>query len=182
MSRSMVCNAAFAMAISLTPTVCHAQDVFGTLNASLDGVERTWFLTSQDTESQSFGMTVAIANMQSFSLWGQPTDKTVNDVKDSLLLGFDVMSVGGNAMPLNVSLTYLADGWKSGWLANEADQIVFSLKTLEKVENGILLEGNFSTTANYSDALSSGQVDPLRTMQINGSFSATLPNSLLKKQ
>ncbi|MDX2482536.1 MAG: hypothetical protein QNK42_02615 [Pseudodonghicola sp.] len=170
------------MAISLTPTFCYAQDVFGTLNASLDGVERTWFLTSQDTESHSFGMTVAIANMQSFSLWGQPTDKTVNDVKDSLLLGFDVMSVGSNTIPLNMSLTYLADGWKSGWLANEADQIVFSLTTLEKLDDGILVEGNFAAATNYSDALSSGQVDPSRTMQINGSFSATLPNYLLKER
>ncbi len=182
MLRSMNRNAALALALSLMPTFCVAQDVFGTLNASLDGVERTWFLTSQDTESQSFGLKIAIANMQTFNLWGQSTDETLSEVKDSLLLGFDVMSVGGNTIPLNVSLTYLADGWKSGWVSNEADQIVFSLTTLEEKENGILVEGNFTTAANYSDALASGQVDPSRTMQINGSFSATLPKSLIKKQ
>ncbi len=182
MSHSVYSNTAFALAVSLTPTFCYAQDVFGTLNASLDGIERTWFLTTQDTESRSFGMTIAIANLQSFNLWGQPTDKTLDDIKDSLLLGFDVMSVGGNTIPLNVSLTYLADGWKSGWLANEADQIVFSLTTLEDVDEGLLVEGNFAAAASYSDALSSGQVDPSRKMQIDGSFSATLPNYLLKEQ
>jgi hypothetical protein len=70
MSFSVYHKAALAAAISLAPTFCFAQDVFGTLNASLDGTEQTWFLTTQDSESQSLGMTIAIANFQSFSFWG----------------------------------------------------------------------------------------------------------------
>lgn len=182
MPRSLFRDAAFVMAISLTPTFCFAQDVFGNINANLDGVERTWFLTTQDNESQSFGMTMAIANLQSFSLWGQPSDKTVKSLDDTLLLSFDVMSVGGQLIPLNVSLTFLADGWKSGWLANEPDKIVFTLTKLEKGGDGVRVEGNYAAKANYSEALSSGEVDPSRIMQINGSFSATLPNTILQER
>ena len=173
---------ALAAAICVAPTFCFAQEVFGTLNASLDGVERTWFLTTHETDSQSFGMTMAMANLQSFSLWGQPTDETVNEIEDSLLLSFDVMTVGDNIVPLNASLTYLADGWKSGWLSNEADQIALTLTKFEEQDDGFLVEGDFTAVANYSDALSSGQFDPSQTMQINGTFSASLPNFIIKTQ
>lgn len=182
MSRLKLCNIALAAAISLTPTYSFAQEVFGTLEASLDGAEQTWFLTTQDNESQSFGLSIAVANLQSFSLWGQPSDDMVKNIDGSLLLTFDVMSVAGQTMPLNVSLTYLADGWTAGWVANEADQIKFALTTLEEVADGIHLEGSFETTANYSEALTTGEVDPSRTMPINGTFSAVLPTSALQEQ
>jgi hypothetical protein len=182
MSQPNFRTAAFATALLLTPTLCFGQDVLGTLNASLDGAERTWFLTAEGAESQSFGMTMAIANLQSFSLWGQPTEKTVNTLNDTLLLKFDVMSVADQVIPLNVSLTFLADGWKSGWLAGEADKITFTLTTLEKAEDGVRVEGNYAATASFSEALSSGEVDASRTMQINGSFSATLPNSIIQER
>jgi hypothetical protein len=113
---------------------------------------------------------------------GQPTDETVNEVEGSLLLTFDVMSVGDSIIPVNASLIYLADGWRSGWLSNEADQIVFSLETLEESDDGVVVEGSFTAVANYSEALSSGQVDLSRTMQINGRFSAALPNFLIQEQ
>ncbi len=182
MSQSIFRNAALATAVFLTPTLCFGQDVFGTIDASLDGAERTWFLTAEGAESQSFGLTMAIANLQSFSFWGQPTEKTIKSLDDTLLLSFDVMSVADQVIPLNVSLTFLADGWKSGWLANEPDQIVFSLTTLEKTEDALRVEGNYAATANYSDALSRGAVDASRTMQINGSFSAVLPNTIIQNR
>jgi hypothetical protein len=182
MLRTLYRGTALAMAVSLMPTFSVAQDTFGTLTARLDGVERVWFLTASGEESQSFGMTIAAAQLKSFSLWGQPTAETLAEVKDSLLLGFSVMDVGGSKIPLNVSLTYLADGWKSGWMANEEGQVVFSLTTLDEVEEGLFVEGSFTTAAHYSDALASGQADPSQTMQIEGSFSATLPKALLKTQ
>ncbi|KEO60695.1 hypothetical protein [Thioclava indica] len=173
---------ALTAALFFAPTLCVAQDVFGTLTATIDGTERSWFLTSDGEQSQSHALTIAVANTQSFSLWGQPTADTVAEAKDSLLLQFDIMAVGGNTVPLNVTLTYLADGWASGWLANEADQTVFSLSTFKEVDGGLLVEGSFASTAYYSDKLVSGQVDPSQTKQINGRFSATLPEALLKVQ
>jgi len=175
-------RAAFAAAICLAPTVSLAQEVFGTINATLDGAERSWFLTSQDNESQTFGLTIAIANLQSFSLWGQPNAESVKTFDDTLLLSFDVMSVGGQVIPLNISLIYLADGWTSGWLADEADNIVFTLKTLEQSDDGVLVEGRFEALAYYREPLSSGEVDTSREMQINGSFSATLPSFTLQER
>lgn len=182
MTRSILRTATFAMAFFLTPALGFAQDVIGTLNASLDGTERTWFLTAQGDESQTLGLTIPVANLQSFSLWGLPSDKTVKSFDDTLLLQFDVMSVGGQVIPLNVSLTFLADGWKSGWLADEADKINFTLTKLEKDEDGVRLEGSYEATANYSEALSRGEVDASRTMQINGNFSAALPNTILQER
>jgi len=182
MSHFMFRDIALAAALFLAPTFCYAQDVFGTLTATIEGAERSWFLTSDGGQSQSHGLKIAVANMQSFSLWGQPTADTVAEAKDSLLLKFDIMAVGGTTMPLNVSLTYLADGWASGWLANEEGQTVFTLSTLEEVDGGLLVEGSFASTAYYSDNLVSGQVDPSQTMQIDGNFSATLPEALLQDQ
>ncbi|MCV2894351.1 hypothetical protein [Lentibacter sp. XHP0401] len=173
---------ALAAALVLTPTLCVAQDVFGTLTATIESTERNWFLTADGEQSQSHGLTIAVANLQSFSLWGQPTENTVAEAKDSLLLKFDIMSVGGKTVPLNVSLTYLADGWASGWLADEGEQTALSLTTLEEVDGGLLLEGRFSSTAYYSNNLMTGQVDPSQKMQIDGTFSANLPEALLKEQ
>ena len=63
-------GAACAAVIALAPTMASAQEVFGTITASLDGAERAWFLTSNDDESQTFGMTMAVANLQSFTRCG----------------------------------------------------------------------------------------------------------------
>lgn len=182
MSHLMFRDIALTAALFFAPTCCYAQDVIGTLTATIEGTERSWFLTSNGGQSQSHGLNIAVANMQSFSLWGQPTADTVAETKDSLLLKFDVMAVGGNTVPLNVSLTYLADGWASGWLANEGDQTVFTLSTLQEVDGGLFLEGVFASTSYYSDNLVSGRGDPLQTMQIDGTFSAILPETLLKDQ
>lgn len=182
MQFSIFPTAACAAAIVLVPNFSFAQEVFGTINASLDGVERTWFLTSNDNDSQSMGMTMAIANLQSFSLWGQPIAESVKTFDDTLLLSFEVMSVGEQLIPLNISLTYLADGWRSGWLSEDADKMVFSLTKLEKSDDGVFVEGSFAAAASYSEPLAGGEVDASRTMQINGSFSATLPPFIIAER
>lgn len=179
-------NAVFAAALSLTPTMSFAQEVFGNITASIDGEERTWFLTAQDNESQSFGLSIAVANMQSFQLWGQPSEDSVQIFEDSLLFTFDIMSVAGQLIPLNAEVIFLADGWKSGWMAGESDEeandIVLSLTTYEKRDDGVFVEGSFGATAGYREPLSSGEIDLMRTMQINGSFSALLPSYILQEQ
>lgn len=175
MSYSAFHKTALATAISLAPSISCAQEVFGTIVASLDGVERTWFLTAQDDDSQSFGLTIAIANLQSFTLWGQPSADDVKTMQDSLLLTFDIMSVAGQTIPASLSVIYLEDGWKSGWISDDAENITFELTTLEKTGAGVVLEGSFATVANYREPLSSGEIDTSRTMQINARFKATLP-------
>ncbi|MEB8388554.1 hypothetical protein OO012_15110 [Rhodobacteraceae bacterium KMM 6894] len=182
MSLAIWRTTALTAALSLAPYASFAQEVFGTMTASLDGVERTWFLTSQDGESQSFGLSMAVANLQSFSLWGQPSADSVQTTADTLLLSFDVMSVGDQTIPLNMSLMYLENGWQSGWLTDEAERIDFALTTLEKSDAGVLVEGRFETDANYRAPLASGEIDTSRTMQISGIFTATLPPFILTEQ
>jgi hypothetical protein len=174
-------KAVFVFALLITPTISFAQEVFGTINATFEGEERTWFLTSQDSGSQSFGLSMAFANLQTFSLSGQSSSETVSEVNESLLLRFKVMSVGKQVIPLNISVTYLADGWKSGWLANEESGIVFSLTTLEKQGDSVFVEGSFSAVASYSENLIRGEIDVSRTMQIDGNFTATLPPYVLEE-
>lgn len=174
---------AVAAALCLAPTATFAQDVIGTINATLDGKERTWFLTMQDSESQSFGLTVTMANLQSFTLWGQATDQTVNSAEGSFLFTFEVMSVAGQMIPVNASVMYMSDGWKSGWYADRAENeesIAFSLTTLKTDDAGVLVEGSFKAAAGFREPLSSGEIDPARSMQIDGNFTAMLPPSLLK--
>ncbi len=182
MSFSSFRVAACVLAVALTPTVTFAQEVLGTIKASLDGVERTWFLTSEGDESQSFGLSIAMANLQSFNLWGQASAETVQEMKDSLLLGFDVMTVGEQMIPVNFTLTYLEDGWKSGWRAGEDEHPVFSLTTLEKRDDSIFVEGNFAVVAGFDAPLTGPETDASRAMKIDGSFSVLLPPALLKKR
>lgn len=175
-------NVVFAVSLLITPGISFAQEVFGTITASFEGEERKWFLTSQDDGSQTLGVLVAVANLQSFTLSGQSSAETVAQINESLLLKFDVMTMGKQVIPLNVSLKYLADGWKSGWLADEDSGIVFSLATLEKQGDGVYLEGSFSAVAEYSENLISGQTDAARTMQIDGSFNGLLPPYVLQER
>lgn len=166
---------AFAAAVFLTPTLSGAQEVFGTIDVTLDGEERTWFLTAQDADSQSFGLKIAIANLQSFTLWGQPAQDSVTALEDTLLLSFDVMTVADQVIPLNASLTFLQDGWRSGWVAEDETAMAFALTTITETDEGIFVEGQFDATAGFKEPLTSGEVDAARSMQINGRFSATLP-------
>lgn len=176
----------YAAALSLAPTLSFAQEVFGNITATLDGEERTWFLSSQDNESQSFGLSIAVANLQSFQLWGQPTEDTVQVSEDSLLFSFDVMSVGGQLIPLNATVMYLGDGWRSGWIASEsepeASDIALSLTSIETRDDGVFIEGSFEATAHHREPLAGGEFDPARTMQINGSLSALLPPYILQEK
>lgn len=172
---SILRTAAVVAALSLAPAVCTAQEVFGTIKASLDGAERTWFLTAQDDESQSFVLKVAAVHLQSFSLWGVPDEQSVQVIDDSFLLTFDIMSVGDQMIVADASVIYLADGWSSGWIADEPEQIAVSLKTLEKREDGVFVEGSFTATANFSAPLAGGEVDTSRPMAIEGAFTALMP-------
>lgn len=186
MPSSIFSRTVFAAVLCLAPTLTFAQEVFGTITASLDGEERTWFLTAEDQESQSFGLSIAVANLQQFSLWGQPSADSVQNFNESLLFNFQVMSVAGQLIPLNAEVMYLSDAWKSGWIAaesyDEANDIVLSLTTLEKRDDGVFIEGSFEAAAHYREPLSSGEIDPSRTLQINGSFSAVFPAYILEKQ
>jgi hypothetical protein len=185
MSFLIVRSATFAAAILFAPTASFAQETFGTITASINGEERTWFLTTQDNESQSFGLIFSSMNFQSFSLWGQPTDETVTSLKDTLLFSFDVMSVADQLMPLNAELIYLENGWTSGWNASKASEpstMDFSLTTFEKSDDGIFVEGTFEAATGFREPLSNGEIDPSRTLQMNGIFSATLPPYLFEEK
>jgi hypothetical protein len=181
MARSIFRSTILAASLFFAPVTSFAQEVFGTLEASLDGAARSWFLTVKDADSQSFALSIPSAGLQAFSLWGVTDAQNLVEEKQSLLVSFDVMTVGGQLMPLNASVMYLSDGWRSGWLADEEDTVNFSLTALKNDDSGVLVEGRFEATAGYSELLSSGESDRSRTMQINGSFKAVLPPSILQK-
>lgn len=173
---------ALAAALCVAPSLSFAQEVIGTITASLDGEERTWFLTLDDKESQSFGFSMAVANLQSFSLWGQPDAQSVKTLDDTLLFTFDIMTVADQVMPAGASVIYLEDGWQSGWLADDPEKVSFSLTTLEKTDEGVVVAGSFDAATNYSKPLAGGEVDASRTMQITGTFTATLPTFMIEEQ
>lgn len=58
--------------------------------------------------------------------------------------------------------------------------IAFSLATLKADDAGILVEGSFKAKAGFREPLSSGGIDTVRTMQIDGSFTAMLPPALIR--
>ena len=175
-------TAILAAALCVAPGLSVAQDVIGTITASLDGAERTWVLTLDGEESQSFGLTIGAANLQSYSLWGLPDAQSGPSIEDTLLFTFDIMTVGDQVMPVNASVIYLAEGWTSGWSADEPETVTFSLTTLEKTEAGVVMAGSFDAATKYSKPLAGGEVDPARPMQITGTFSATMPAFMIEEK
>lgn len=162
--------------LCLAAPLANAQDLLGTIQGTVGDQPYTWHLTAQNGESQSAHSQV-MKGLDDISLWGHATADSTSSVKGALLLDFNVMSIGNTLAVTDATLQFLQDGYKSGYLADDASPVQVTLTTFEVSDAGVRIEGSFGANANYSSDIMRQITDPAQTVTINGSFSATLPAS-----
>ncbi|MGC9369090.1 MAG: hypothetical protein ACP5DX_06070 [Paracoccaceae bacterium] len=165
-----------ALALFLVPAGATAQDLLGTIEATVDGQARTWYLTAQDGESQS-DFAQIMRGMNAVSLFGHPTDDSITAVKGALLIDFSLITLGGTPSVADATLQYLEDGYGGGYLATTDGATQVSLDAVEVKDDTLHIEGHFAATAAYSDDIMRQTTDDSRTITLNGSFRATVPGS-----
>lgn len=152
-------------------------DTLGTITATMDGKERTWFITAEDGESQS-SFVQPMAGMltgSSFILWGVPDEGIVATMKDVLMLDATLMRGAGGMMPVTPTARYLVTGFKDQWIAVDEGQTEMTLTTIEPIDGGLHVAGTFTATANYTEDMREQDVDRSKSKVIRGSFDVTLP-------
>lgn len=167
----------FAICATTLAALPAMADTLGTITATMDGEERTWFITAEDGESQS-SFVQPMAGMlmgSSFILWGVPDEDTVATMKDVLMLDATLMRGAGGMIPVNPTTRYLVGGFKDQWVAEEEGQTEMTLTTIEPIDGGLHVAGTFTATANYTQDMTGQEVDRSKIKVISGSFDVTLP-------
>lgn len=171
----------FLKSIALCAATLAAQpalaETLGTITATMDGEERTWFITADGGESQS-SLVQPMAGMlmgSSIILWGVPDEDIVATTKDVLTLDATLMRGAGGMMPVNPQARYLVTGFNDQWIAVDEGQTEMTLTAVEPVGDGLHVAGTFTATANYTQDMTDQDVDRSKTKVISGSFDVTLP-------
>ena len=163
-----------ALVLSLLPACAMAADQLGSITATVDGAEHTWFLTAEGGESQS-NATPVMNGLTSVQLWGHATADSATSVKGALLIDFSLITLGGTPSVADATLQYLVDGYKGGYLATDDDSVQITVTTAEPQDKALHIAGSFTATAAYSDQPMLQLTDDSRQMQITGNFDARLP-------
>ena len=152
-------------------------ETLGTITATIDGAERTWFVTAEGGESQSsFIQPMAgMLNMSSFILWGNPKEDVLATNKDVLMLSATLVRGAGGMMPVTPETRYLVNGFKDQWIAVDEGLTEMDLTTIEPVDGGLHVAGTFTAQANYTQDMMEQDVDRSKTKVITGRFDVTLP-------
>lgn len=161
-------------ALMLLPGLATAQDLLGTISASVDGTEMSWYLTAEGGESQSGARATMGVPMVDISLWGNPAPDQLATLKGALVIDFKAVTTGG-ARAMTPEIQYLEDGYAGAWIALTDDVVSVSLTSFDKTDSAVTLAGSFEATAAFTDDMATMQTDPTRTRVITGSFEATLP-------
>ena len=155
------------------PLPAAAAETIGQITATVNGTEMSWFVTAEGDESQSGAMTMP-GGLADVSLWGNPTEGALAELKGALLLDFAAMAAGGPTA-LDPSLQYLEDGYTAAWVALDEETVQVSLTTFETGGDSVQLEGTFQAQAAFTDDMATMTTDPARHVEIVGRFEASLP-------
>ena len=155
------------------PLPAAAADTIGHITATVDGYEMSWFVTAEGDESQS-GALAMPGGLADVSLWGNPTEGALAELKGALLLDFMAMATGG-PIALDPTLQYLEDGYAGAWVALDEETAQISLTVFEPGDDGVHLEGTFRAQAAFTDDMATMTTDPARHVEIVGRFEANLP-------
>mgnify|MGYP001818386064 CR=1 FL=1 len=152
-------------------------ETIGTITATVDGQEKTWYVTAADGESQSSWVQPmpGMLSMSSFSLWGNPSEEEIASVKDVLAIGFTVVRGRGGMTPANPEVQYLVTGFDDQWVATGEGATDLTISELERAGEGVRVAGSFTAHAHYTSDGARLELDRSRGKTISGSFQATLP-------
>ena len=160
--------------LALFPSFALAGESLGTLTATIDGTEMTWFLTAEAGASQSAAAPVPGLTAIDISLWGNPEEGQLAELKGALLLDFMAMNAAG-PQALQPEVQWLENGYAGAFVALEEGAASVTLTALEIGEASVTLSGTFEALAGFTDDVATMATDPARTKSIVGSFEASLP-------
>ncbi|GKY86790.1 hypothetical protein [Sinisalibacter aestuarii] len=161
-----------ALTFALAPLAANAEQI-GTVTATVDGAEMTWYLAAENGESQSFAMKAGGIPAYNISVWANPEPDVLAALKGALVLDFIVPAAGGVAMA--PGLQFFENGYSGFWVALDEGEISVALSGFEIAEDTISVSGQFEATAAFTDDSSTLETDPNRTKSFSGAFEATLP-------
>ena len=149
--------------LGLSASAAYA-DTLGTITATWDGEERTWFITSMDGESQS-SHTDAARVVDGFTLWGNPQESDLAATKGVVSLEFSVTAGPHGKQAIGSSLYYLDSGYSDMWDASADGQTEVTLETFDKTDTAVHVTGSFHATPAKAG----------ETREIDGVFDVTFP-------
>ena len=160
---------AACLAASLSATTALSQEVIGTLTGTLDGAERTWFLTAENGMSQSSSS--VIGTYMIVTLFGHASDDTLTEAEDALIVEFSVVDGAADF----ADLRYLAEGgYVAAYVGMDDAPAQITLTRQEVGADGLMVEGTVSAVLGWSDGVSD-EVDATNTVTLEASFAATVP-------
>lgn len=144
----------------------------GEITATLDGAERTWFLTEAEitsdgaTEIMSQSDFSGDASWADVSLFGHTTPDTIMNSTEGLAISF---ASSGPGEADGVEIRFLTEGMFKGYVAEGENGARVTVDSLAAEGEGLRISGTFAATLGYSDT-SGGPVDMTNTRAIEGSF------------
>lgn len=149
----------------------NGQDVTGRVVAAIEGGEQTWFITSHEGSSQS-GWSGDL-NFSSISIWGHPVEDTTTIVKDSLLIGFQLVKSAGEYNAWTVEVSYLEDGYTGMYRVVEDEDATLTVETVSLDGNLLSVSGAFSAKMYYATDYGR-DVDQSNSRSVEGTFTVIL--------
>jgi hypothetical protein len=150
-----------------TPAI--SQDTTGTVTGQFDGDELHWFVTTDEGNSQSDWTDMGM--LADVNIFAQPTADTVDAIKGTLLIGFQVFNLDGTPTVGSSEVTYMKEGF--GGMYGSRDDATITIEEASIQGNTLHVKGSFESEIYYS-------TDHLRTLEadnpklVSGQFDVNL--------
>lgn len=166
-------RAAFAALLALAPSLAGAQEVVGTIEATFQGEDKTWYITFKDAVSESSWTDIAGTHVLALS--GQPAPDALATLEGSLFLSVVVMDVGGTVHTVQPTLQYLSGGYTSAWLAQEEGDVTMTAAKMVRSGDVLEFEADFVANVAYSEQVPQGIVDETTRQVMTGHIAVKIP-------
>ncbi|WP_116134670.1 hypothetical protein [Tropicimonas sp. IMCC34043] len=139
-------------------------ETLGTIEATWDGADRTWFITSGNGESQSSVDTTA-GVMDSVTLWGNPAETDLAATRDVVELSFVTMRGPTGKIATSGEMRYLLNAYQDFWDASEEGRTEVTLTAYDRSDTALHLAGTFEAKADHAG----------ESRDVSGRFDVTFP-------
>lgn len=148
-----------------------AQEVTGRIEGRVDGVRREWFVTRDGDESRSEWS--GVPGFQRVTIFGNAGADQVAQMRDALILDFDLFGDAASASATGVEIRLLVTGFSTAYMARPGDGARVAINALVIEGDRMKLRGTFSGRLGFSDSFGA-RVDASNTRFVDGQFEVVL--------
>ena len=151
----------------------------GTITATFNGVERTWYITSDTLQgqyvSQSDWSRFGDVGPVHVTLFGHTTPTTVLSSREALMIDFSAWADNAERPLESTGVTYLSEGLTNHHTSDVGDDITIALDSLVFDGDTMQLSGTFSGTLGFRSMSGAEPSDGVSEIAVtDGRFSATI--------